>query len=469
MSKENQIAFICSRLKELREKNGCTMDEMAKKIDALEGTRNKNRSSISRVESGKTSEKILIDMAVKYCKVFGMSDSQVEQFLRGRKIAVPDTSALLKNSQLIDELNKEYSKVVIPKVVVDELDSIKNRNSGALSKKTWEVIRGIGCGDRTITMEYHGHSKGINNDCKIISIAKEASDIYHCEVDIITEDTDYSAYLKGNESVTALHLHEYMATKQEFINMMKLVRIDAFYADSYEECEVPSKEEANAYLQDGNTLIISTLRKRGISPEQKKAKIKWLMENGADVNERDRSRRYFPPLSHAVQMGDYDMFIFLLRECKANPNVGSRDPYNTSRIRQKNEGNMPLMIAAWEGKYRFIEALCADERTSINQQDANGFTALMKACMNGHFADDNKRRTRDCRKLLIDAGADEKIVDINGRTATDWIKAYNASGPTRKQFMRRNTNSRNTNNTNSINKMNKQNKQNKQNSGKVRT
>ena len=51
-----------------------------------------------------------------------MSEEQTNQFLRGERIAVPDTSALLKNSQLIDELNKEYSKVIIPKVVVDELD-----------------------------------------------------------------------------------------------------------------------------------------------------------------------------------------------------------------------------------------------------------------------------------------------------------------------------------------------------------
>lgn len=35
MANDNQIAFLCSRLKELREKNGCTMDDMAKKIDAL--------------------------------------------------------------------------------------------------------------------------------------------------------------------------------------------------------------------------------------------------------------------------------------------------------------------------------------------------------------------------------------------------------------------------------------------------
>ena len=33
MANDNQIAFLCSRLKELREKNGYTMDDMAKKID----------------------------------------------------------------------------------------------------------------------------------------------------------------------------------------------------------------------------------------------------------------------------------------------------------------------------------------------------------------------------------------------------------------------------------------------------
>ena len=76
----------------------------------------------------KTAEKTLLEMARKYCKVFGMSESQTEQFLRGKKVAVPDTSALLKNSQLIDELNKEYSKVVIPKVVVDEFSRSSGKN-----------------------------------------------------------------------------------------------------------------------------------------------------------------------------------------------------------------------------------------------------------------------------------------------------------------------------------------------------
>lgn len=402
MANDNQIAFLCSRLKEFREKNGCTMADMAKKIDVLEGLEpgtGMNKSSISRVEGGKTAEKTLLEMARKYCKVFGMSESQTEQFLRGEKAAVPDTSALLKNSQLIDELNKEYSKVVIPKVVVDELDNIKNKNSGSLGRKAWEVIRGISYGSRTILMEYNGDADEDNEDCKIIYIAQEASDTYHCKVDIITEDTDYSAYLKGHESVSALHLREYMATKQDLINMTKLARIDAYYADSYEECEEPTADEVNAYLQDGNTLIISAVRNNRVTIEQRKEKIKWLIQLGADVNKRDCSRRYFPALSHAVQMKDYEMFMFLLLECKANPNVGSRNPFDAGKVRQKNEGNMPLMIAAWEGKKDFVIALCEDERTSINQQDANGFTALMKACMNGHFENNKEKHTWDIRKI----------------------------------------------------------------------
>lgn len=455
MSKEKQSAFLCKRIKELREKNGCTMEEMARKIDILDNIKigkGMNKSSISRVEAGKTGEKTLLEMAKKYCRVFGMSEAQIKQFLRGEKITIPDTSALLKNPQLIDELNKEYSRVIIPKVVVDELDMIKNKNAGPLGRKAWEVLRGISYGDRTILMEYRGDTNEENeenDDCKIIHIAQEASDKYHCKVEIITEDTDYSAYLKGNESVAALHLREYMATKQEIINMLKISKIDAYYADTYDECEIPNAEEINAYLPDGNTLIISAVRNRNATFVQRKAKIEWLISHGADKNQRDCGRRYFPPITHAIQMGDKDMFLFLLNECKVNPNVGSRNPYDARKLRQKhlkrekNEGNMPLMVAAWEGKKDFVIALCRDERTSINQQDANGFTALMKACMNGHFANDRKKHTWNIRKILIEAGADQKIVDIDGKTAADWMKEYHRSGAARERYHRGDVNQRN--------------------------
>ena len=174
---KNQNVFLGMQLKALREKNGYTMEKMAQKL-AVNGIA-PNKSSLSRAEAGLTSVKTLVEMAKSYCTAFGMSEKQTEQFLRGDKIAVPDTSALLRNTQLIDELNKEYSRVIIPKVVVDELDAIKNRNSGPRGRKAWEVLRGISYGDRVVLKDYTKHSERQNNDCKIIQIAQAASEEYH--------------------------------------------------------------------------------------------------------------------------------------------------------------------------------------------------------------------------------------------------------------------------------------------------
>lgn len=427
----NDNKFLCRRMKELREENNLTMEEMAKRLNKA------NKSSISRAESGKMSYSALKDLAKEYCETFKMDEVQTEQFLRGDKIVIPDTSALLNNTQLIAELSKEYSKVVIPKIVIDELDNIKNRNSGSRGKKAWEIIKEIGSNTITIQREYTGDVAEKNNDCKIIYIAREVSNEFGCEVDIITNDADYSAYLKGDKTVRALHLKEYRATKQNIFNLIKIEEIDKYYAETYDECPIPTKEEANAYFNngycDGYTLIISTVRSNHTLKERK-AKIKWLISHGADVNKRDCNRRYFPPLSHAIQMGDYGMFIFLLKECQANPNVGSRNPNRVRKVYQKNEetneetnddkneGNMPLMIAAWDGKELFVRALCGDPRTSINQQDANGFTALIKACGNGFSK---------CRDILIEAGADTKIVDLNGKNYMDHWNECLEFGPLR--------------------------------------
>lgn len=439
MNNTADISFLCVRLKELREKNNVTMEEMTKKIADIDNGVKPDKSAISRVESGKTSEKTLLEMARKYCEVFGMSPAQTEQFMRGDKIAIPDTSALFLNTQLINELNAEYSKVIIPVIVMNELDYRKNHDPNEKNRKlAWEIIRGISYGEKIISGDYTGPNDGRNNDQKIIYIAEEASKKYSSEVDIITNDTDYSAYLKKeNTHVSALPIKEYMKKKQDFLNMDRLDHFDSMYLDSYEGVEKPSPEEANGYLRDGNTMIISAVRNNKVTFEQKKKKIQWLISCGADVDKRDCARRYFPPITHAVQKNDYEMVAFLLNECNANPNVGSRDPHDAGYLRQKNEGNMPLMIAAWHGRENLVRLLCQNEKTSINQQDANGYTALMKACMNGNIR---------CRDILQEYGADEKIVDINGMTFMDHYNTYLEKGPAEKKFNRGNGNNSHYNN-----------------------
>jgi len=425
MSEEKEIAFLCKRLKELREKNNCTMEEMCEKLAVLDNGIKPNKSSISRVESGKTSEKTLIEMAKRYCQVLGMSDKQTEQFLRGERIVIPDTSALLKNPQLIDELSKEYSHVIVPKIVVDELDDIKDHNKNGLASKAWQLLKSIGGNSNVITMDYTGEKTDDNNDCKIIGVAEQAAEKYNCKADLITYDAGFAARLNGHEIIRALYLEEYIITKQNLMDINSLKKLNEYYSDSYDDVEkildikIPNATDINAYLQDGNTLIISVVRNKRIPINQRKEKIRWLIQHGADVNKRDCGKYYFPPLSHSIQNSDFEMFKFLLHDCNANPNVGSRNPHDAGKIRQKNDGNMPLMIAAWDNKIDFVKELVADERTSLNQQDGNGFTALIKACYWGWL---------DCRDILIEAGADTKIVDRDGYTAEGRYHEYLETG-----------------------------------------
>ena len=69
------------------------------------------------------------DSAIRYGTI------EKSLFLRGEKVVVMDSSAILKNVQLIDELSKEYSRVIVPKIVVDELDHMKDSKKNGLAAK----------------------------------------------------------------------------------------------------------------------------------------------------------------------------------------------------------------------------------------------------------------------------------------------------------------------------------------------
>lgn len=435
--------FLRKRMVELREKNGKNQSQMAILL-------REQKSTLSRAENGTSKYKTVLHFAERYCDAFHMTPQQKELFLRGDKVVVTDTSALLKNDQLLDELSKEYSWVIVPDIVLNELDGIKNHGERPLATKAWRIIQSNtnhakDKGGNIITRPYLGNEVDVNNDQRIIAIAQAASDEFNCEVDIITYDTGFSARLSGTDgSVKALFLLNYLATKQNLVNMDSLMKLNKYYANSYDDVEeklgitIPKGDDINAYLPPvdsrdmaGYTLIISAVRNNRATFEQRKEKIRWLIAHGADVNKRDCVKYYFPPLSHAIQKNDYDMFLFLLHECKANPNVGSRNPHDAGKIRQKNDGNMPLMIAAWSGRARFVKELCADDRTSLNQQDGNGFTALIKACYWG----DQK-----CRDILIEAGADQKIVDRDGFTAQERYDEFLKTGRERHSDYKKSTN-----------------------------
>ena len=405
---------------ELRVKNHKSLSDMAEMLHC-------NEQTLSDVEKigDLTDYKNVLNYAEMYCNALGLTEKQKRLFLRGEKAVVVDTSALLKNVQLIDELSKEYSRVIVPQIVIDELDNIKDRNTNDLATKAWQILKSIGDNTNIITLGYKVNKSCSNNDSKIVAVARKAAEKFNCQVDVITNDAGFAARLSGDETVRSLYLEKYFVTKQELVDVDSLKKINDYYADSYDDIEsrlginIPNKKDINAYLSNGYTLIISVVRNRQMPMNQRKEKIKWLIAHGADVDRRDCGKYYFPPLSHSIQNNDFEMFRFLLHDCHANPNIGSRNPYDAGKIRQKNDGNMPLMIAAWDNKVRYVKELCADERTSLNQQDGNGFTALIKACYWGW---------QECRDIIIEAGADQKIVDRDGRTAEDHYQEFLKTG-----------------------------------------
>jgi len=417
MNEQIKTDFLRKRMIQLREKNGYTISRLANEHNIY-------KSSLSRVEKigGTTSFKTVEHYAKLYCEWFHLSDQQYELFLRGEKAVIMDTSALLERHTLLDELCEEYSYVFVPSFVVDELAEIENNNPNDFGRDASALLRNIHEDERIFTKVY---SIQTNTKSMIVDIANAVAEDANCFVDIITYDYKVAIQIGGcvdkEAKFNLLFLDDYVATKQNLVNMSYLNELNDYYAESYEDVEIKlglSLKTSNnadinldAFLSDGSTLIISAVNNRTVSPKQRMEKIRWLVEKGADINKRDCGEKYLPPISHAIRNKDFEMFMFLYKECNADPNVGSKYPYDLGKHRYKNDGNMPLMIAAWNNQIDIVKVLCDDKRVSKNQQDGkNGFTALIKACYWGY---------KECRKILEEAGADTTILDHSGMSAQD--------------------------------------------------
>ena len=411
MNERTKTNFLRQRMTQLREKNGYSLSQFAAEFPT-------NKSTLSRVEKidGETNHKTVKEWAEKYCEKLQMSEQQIQLFMRGEKAVIVDTKALITRPDLLGELCEEYSYVVVPSFVIDELKSIKNNNPNDYGLRALDLLNKI--------QRYDIKSYPVTDmsERSIIEMANTLSEELSNEVDIITADDAFALNIKGtikeDSKYNILFLEEYAATKQELINMRWLNAVNEYYSDSYDDVEVklaikmPAKNEDdwNYYLANGTTLIISAVKNDSVPVKQRIEKIRWLINNGADVNKRDHESKNFPAITHAIKMHNYEIFTFLLNECNANPNIGSRNPYDIGKVRQKNDGNMPLMVAAWENQIEMVKDLCADKRVSLNQQDGNGFTALIKACYWGNT---------ECRKIIESSGADTTILDHEGFSAED--------------------------------------------------
>lgn len=415
--------LIGKNMKRIREAANMTQNEVAKELCV-------ERSVYSKYETGKHS--LPKEHLHTFSTLFHVDEAMLQ---KNMSMVLPDTSSLLKNVSLLTLLLEDFQEIVIPDTVIHELMFQKKRTypkCSHSSKTAWIVMRNVLLYleqyPSRISVKSSQHFSG-NNDQKIATLAKNLEKTQNGDVIIIHDDLDFSFLYPNN-----LLLKEYIAQRTSHCDYNTLMEInDAFHSDWTVFDKPISTDLLQCYLPDGNTLLISCIHcneksvvaKRGykIASDVKLKKLQFLLQHGANINQTDNSKHHLTPLAHCVQIRDFPSFRFLLDE-NVDFNKGSINETSANYLRQGNEGNTPLMIACWHGNLTFVKELCQQKGISLNQQDRNGYTALIKCGVQKQKCIKKGTSYKDFQKvyqyLLSLPKIDPLIRDRYNKTAEDW-------------------------------------------------
>ena len=438
-------------IRRLRKERGMTQAVLAKKAQI-------ERATISKYESGKLTPPP--NNLVEIEKALKVPAGTLAQKVA---IAIPDTSALLRNKRLINLLLEVYSQVIIADVVIMELSRFKNKRTNRYSSGQEKRQKKIASQTMSLIDEYLLKYKGqlikkdtrqydvsknlgvSEEDQRIVELAKDVRKQTSRVVDIIHNDKDIP--LLADDTIETLYLESFMAKRSKTEgNYQDILDLDMTFGHDLERYDIAAKQmDLNAFLPDGMTLLISCIRcnepekmeERGGRPIPEpliQKKIKFLLEHGADPNKPDSNQYCHTPLEHCIEKYQkrqedddpaYEEFCILL-DYGADYNKCSVDETQISdkRISEINEGNTPLMIACYHGKIKYVKKLCTFPDISINAQDCNGYTALIK-CAVARWNQKNQGKKYDRYEKLYhflkdEMHADTLIRDRNNRTAQDW-------------------------------------------------
>lgn len=329
------------------------------------------RPVISNWENGKNEPSS--SQLIKLAKVFETTTDEILGIASyAQKIVVVDTSALIKRPTFLSELIDNFDEVIVPDIVISELDNLKDRGKPSLKQKAWLVMSSISNIKHQLTISENKKNEG-KNDEKIADVAirrvkaKPNDDVY-----LLSDDIYFQFLLGGFNNLHAITPKEY--SKQfikndtesdpvksiEFISLIKSKKIH----------QIKNFDMANVDVNfhnpdDGLTPLITAVRSRNIEI------LKFILElPNIDVDKQDKHKYYFSPVHHATQLKSLQI-IQILADHGADVDLGSGG---------KNAGNTPLMISAWSGFGLGVKFFLENE-ACVNQQDTNGFTALFKACI----------------------------------------------------------------------------------------
>ena len=324
-------------------------------------------------------------------------------------IFVLDTCVILNRPRILQRLlaTEGVSKVMIPEVVVYELNYQKDHGK---KQQAWLAMVSIEklCKENPnrISVVHEEQAEGIN-DQKIIFAAKQvAKRNADCMVYLLTDDVLFSLAVERASNFEVLNPQKFEQKFPVSTGKFNKVASGTFFAavkaGNLNNARKNFVKDVDPNFIDpvtGYTPLIQAIRNKSV------AMVEFLTNlPGINLNLCDEAKYRLPAISHAVQLGETKLVECLIR---AGADVDCMS-------QGRNRGNTALMISAWHGKARLVRYFC-EQGACANQQDSNGFTALIKACI--------KERI-DCARILYPL-TDKKIRSIEGLTAKDYALKTN--------------------------------------------
>jgi len=394
------MEIVSGNMKRLRKERNMSQEDVAAKVYIA-------RPVISNWERGvgEPSTSQLFNLA----RAFSVSlDILTSDGGEGKKVAVVDTSMLIKRPAIVKELLENFDEVIIPRVVIDELNNQKDNAKTWLKQRAWLVMIRINETKNKKLIIAESREAGGKNDEKIAKIAIErASRDFGDKVYVFANDVWFSYLIKEKRSNLSLLTYDQykdqFAGSKDFFNTEKTQNFMALLKNKefskIKAMDYDPEIDINCHdPETGYTPIIQAVRHKDLDV------IKDLLskyKTSIDFDLPDKHKYTFTPLLHTAQMQNISL-MKLLVEAGADIDVGSGGD---------NSGNTPIMVCAWHGFYDGVRYL-VEQGACLNQQDDNGFTALTKACIKGH---------PEIAALLI-KGTDTNIRSRENKKAIEYIK-----------------------------------------------
>ena len=356
---------IAKNIKETRESMNMLQQELADKL-------NITRPVISNWENAKSEPSST--QLLKLADIFGVStDRLLGRNLDSKNIIVVDTSALIKKPFLPKELVEKFDEVIVPDVVISELNNIKDKKDKN-SQAAWLIMSTIkNLGEKIINSKSDKSIK--NSDEKIADVAKtKAKQNPNDKVYMLSDDIYFQFLIRDINNRKVITPNEYFrdfGKDDKFDRSKSLEFLSLVKNNKFTKLEHFNLDNINVNIHDpisGLTPLITAIRNK--NPQI----IEYLLNlSSIDINALDEHKYSFSALHHAAQLKNIELMKLLVSR-GADVELGSKG---------ENFGNTPLMVCAWSGFENGVDFLL-QQGACVNQQDNNGFTALMKACIKEH-------------------------------------------------------------------------------------